>query len=106
MVDLNERLNQCILKIQPLIQSDSITDAQKFEGIAVLRQSLRELGRSNLTEDLRRVQGNLEEMVRVLETLPSNPMPVSSFKAPRRKTGKLNLSLLHTKLSYIDNCVN
>ena len=29
MADLNERLNQCILKIQPLIQSDSITDAKK-----------------------------------------------------------------------------
>ena len=70
MADLKRLILECMRKVSPLLEKNDISLAEKYEAKAIIRNLLREMGRRRLSVPFKSVQGQLEEMLGVLDDLP------------------------------------
>ena len=87
MAALKRSISDLLAKIQPIFNSESISQAEKLENKERLRHCIRDLSSGNLTEQLQLIKSKLEKMLSVLDAMPVRDDDVR-YKAPRQKTGE------------------
>ena len=87
MADLKRAVGDTLAKVLPLFNTNSVSQAVKYEAQGCIRHIIREMGRHSLCNDMQLVKSRFEAMLSVIDSMECQSESSSSFSAPRPQTG-------------------